>query len=153
MPGSAFAEKVFDVIEAAGAGACRCPSIRRGARSSPHRGVQAGGPEPHHHHRHRINQGSTPDLSPPSADSDFYMRVQPSSAADHLESRMPAAVRTHHQLGFGSGGYTGTVANAGRRRRVRTRRSVTTKPFRFGISTYGRLVASITPFSLMMPFR
>jgi hypothetical protein len=61
------------------------------------------------------------------------MRAQPSSATDHLLSPMPAAVRTHHQLGFGSGGYTGTAG---------------TKPFRFGISTFGRLVASITSFSL-----
>jgi len=34
---------------------------------------------------------------------------------------MPAAARAHHQLGFGSGGYTGTAG---------------TKPFRFGISTF-----------------
>ena len=51
---------------------------------------------------------------------------------------MPAAVRTHHQLGFGSGGYTGASG---------------TKPCRFGISTFGRLLASITSVSWMMPFR
>jgi hypothetical protein len=53
----------------------------------------------------------------------------------------PGAVvveRIHHQLGFGSGGYTGFAG---------------TKPFRFGISTLGRLLASMTSFSPMMPFR
>jgi hypothetical protein len=53
-------------------------------------------------------------------------------------SPMPAAERVHHQLGFGSGGYTGTAG---------------TKPFRFGISTFGRLLASMTSVSWMMPFR
>ena len=55
-----------------------------------------------------------------------------------LASSMPAAARAHHQLGFGSGGYTGTAG---------------TKPLRFGISTFGRLLASMTSVSLMMPFR
>jgi hypothetical protein len=44
----------------------------------------------------------------------------------------------HHQLGFGSGGYTGFAG---------------TKPFRFGIWTFGRLWASKTSLSWMMPFR
>jgi hypothetical protein len=52
--------------------------------------------------------------------------------------RRPVAEHTHHQLGFGSGGYTGTAG---------------TKPFRFGISTLGRLLASMTSFSPTMPFR
>ena len=58
------------------------------------------------------------------------------AAADHHPT--PAAVRTHHQLGFGSGGYTGTAG---------------TKPFRFGISTFGRVFSSRTALSWMMPFR
>jgi len=54
-------------------------------------------------------------------------------------SPMPAAARAHHHLGFlGSGGYTGTAG---------------TKPSRFGISTFGRLLASRTSFSWMMPLR
>ena len=44
----------------------------------------------------------------------------------------------YHQLGFFSGGYTGTAG---------------TKPFRFGISTFGRVFSSMTSFSWMMPFR
>jgi hypothetical protein len=44
----------------------------------------------------------------------------------------------HHQLGFGSGGYTGFAG---------------TKPFRFGIWTFGRLLSSMTSFSWMMPLR
>jgi hypothetical protein len=55
-----------------------------------------------------------------------------------IVSPMRAAARAHHQLGFGSGGYTGIAG---------------TKPFRFGISTFGRLLASITSVSWMMPFR
>jgi mono/diheme cytochrome c family protein len=51
----------------------------------------------------------------------------------------PTAARTQNQLGFvGSGGYTGTAG---------------TKPFRFGISTFGRLLESMTSVSWMMPFR
>jgi hypothetical protein len=52
--------------------------------------------------------------------------------------RCPRPARTHHQLGFGSGGYTGTSG---------------TKPCRFGISTFGRVFSSRTSVSLMMPFR
>ena len=55
-----------------------------------------------------------------------------------LVSPMPAAARAHHQLGFGSGGYTGTAGM---------------KPFRFGISTFGRLFSSMTSVSPTMPFR
>jgi hypothetical protein len=51
---------------------------------------------------------------------------------------MPAAARPHHQLGFFSGGYTGTAG---------------TKPFRFGISTFGKVWAFMTSFSPMIPFR
>src|SRR5262249_39877722 len=53
-----------------------------------------------------------------------------------LVSQIPA--RAYHQLGFGSGGYTGTAG---------------TKPLRFGISTCGSVLASMTSSSLMMPFR
>jgi len=42
-----------------------------------------------------------------------------------------------NQLGFFSGGYTGTAG---------------TKPFRFGMTTFGRVFSSMTSFSLMMPF-
>src|SRR5258708_781309 len=62
-------------------------------------------------------------------------------AGEVIRSRkpdVPAAARAHHQLGFGSGGYTGTAG---------------TNPFRFGISTFGRLLASMTSVSWMMPFR
>jgi len=40
-------------------------SSRRRAGCAPHRSIPAGCAEPHHHQRHRINQGSIPDLSPP----------------------------------------------------------------------------------------
>ena len=61
------------------------------------------------------------------------------SAANHLVRPMSAAARAQNQLGFvGSGGYTGTAG---------------TKPFRFGISTFGRLLASMTSVSWMIPFR
>src|SRR5215470_7551755 len=56
----------------------------------------------------------------------------------HLASPTSALACAHHQLGFRSGGYTGTAG---------------TKPLRFGISTFGRLWASITSVSPMMPFR
>jgi transposase len=49
-----------------------------------------------------------------------------------------APARAQYQLGFFSGGYTGTSG---------------TKPCRFGISTFGRVLASRTSFSWMMPFR
>jgi hypothetical protein len=52
--------------------------------------------------------------------------------------KVAAVARAHHQLGFGSGGYAGTAG---------------TKPFRFGISTFGSVLASMTSVSLMMPFR
>src|SRR5436305_1809742 len=45
-----------------------------------------------------------------------------------LITSMPAVDRAHHQLGFFSGGYTGTAG---------------IKPLRFGISTFGRLWASM----------
>ncbi len=56
----------------------------------------------------------------------------------HLVSPMPAVARAQYQLGFFAGGYTGTAG---------------TKPFRFGISTFGRVFSSMTSFSLMMPFQ
>ena len=43
-----------------------------------------------------------------------------------------------YQLGFGGAGHTGTAG---------------TKPFRFGIWTFGRLLASMTSLSWMMPLR
>jgi hypothetical protein len=46
-------------------------------------------------------------------------------------------VAAQNQLGFFSGGYTGTAG---------------TKPFRFGMTTFGRVFSSMTSFSLMMPF-
>jgi hypothetical protein len=55
-------------------------------------------------------------------------------------SRKPDArgLLAQYQLGFlGSGGYTGTTG---------------TKPSRFGISTFGRVLASRTSLSWMMPF-
>jgi hypothetical protein len=56
-----------------------------------------------------------------------------------LVSPMPAAAaRAQYQLGFFSGGYTGTAG---------------TKPSRFGIWTFGRVLASRTSVSPMMPFR
>jgi hypothetical protein len=53
-------------------------------------------------------------------------------------SSMPAAARAQYQLGFFSGGYTGTAG---------------TKPFRFGITTFGSVFSSMTSFSLTMPFQ
>src|SRR5205814_10596659 len=65
-------------------------------------------------------------------------RFRGRSKDQHLVSPMPATARAHHQLRFGSGGYTGTAGM---------------KPLRFGISTFGRLWASITSVSPTMPFR
>src|SRR5882724_10995225 len=57
----------------------------------------------------------------------------------HLVSSMTAAAQAQYQLGFlGFGGHTGTAG---------------TKPFRFGIPTFSRLLSSRTSFSWMMPFR
>src|SRR5258708_32795474 len=53
-------------------------------------------------------------------------------AGEVIRSRkpnMPAAARAHHQLGFGSAGYTGSAG---------------TDPFRLGISTLGRNFGSIS---------
>ena len=65
-------------------------------------------------------------------------RPVPSQELNKRRDKVAAAACGQNQLGFGSGGYTGTAG---------------TKPFRFGISTFGSVLASITSVSWMMPFR
>ena len=62
----------------------------------------------------------------------------PAKNSRSAATAFPRRACAQNQLGFGSGGYTGTAG---------------TKPFRFGISTFGRLLASMTSVSPMMPFR
>ena len=65
------------------------------------------------------------------------LRHAPSKKPSHVAA-MSAADHDQYQLGFAAGGHTGTVG---------------TKPFRFGIWTFGKLPASMASLSWMMPFR
>jgi hypothetical protein len=94
------------------------------------------------------NPGTPKPLTMPSPDcaappSRHSAKGTPSAAPLHPGYDPRSTYETEpafaqYQLGFFSGGYTGTAG---------------TKPFRFGISTFGRVLASRTSFSPMMPLR